>query len=99
MFKKGEKKTHRDKHKIISYQTSSLGKIVQKYLRTFYSRFSDLTPPKDICENFRVIFPTEGYVEKSHLGLEMASSVILQPKFWHETADFPKESFHHQEGS
>jgi len=109
MFKKAttkqketeEAENHRDKEKIITFQTSSLGKIVPRFLKTFYQAFTDkpLSSSYDICDNFRVIFPTEEYVQNSHLGVEMASSVILQEKFWEEVHDYPKKSFHQLKGT
>ena len=38
-------------------------------------------------------------MENSHLGVEMASSVILQEKFWEDIHDFPKSSFFRLKGA
>ena len=69
-----------------------------RYLKLFYERFTKHSP-KDIGENFKVIYPTEDYVKESLLGVEMASSLCLNEKQWDETPDFPKNSFYTLEGS
>ena len=86
------------KPKIITFQTSSLGRIVPRYLRTFYERVTQ-HKSENITNHFKVVFPTEDYVQKSHLGVEMATSVLLQAKFWDEVTDYPKESFHKLEAA
>jgi tyrosyl-DNA phosphodiesterase-1 len=78
---------------VITFQTSSLGKIVPRYLSAFYEQLTD-HKTKEVAKQFKVVFPTEDFVNASHLGVEMASSVLLQEKFWDEVADYPKESFH-----
>ena len=70
-----------------------MGKVIKRYLENFYKCLSN-SKVGDIQERFKIVFPTEEYVKHSHLGYEMASSVILQEKFWDEVPNFPKESFH-----
>jgi hypothetical protein len=71
-----EKKETKDK--IITFQTSSVGKLEKGFLTATYNFLTGRSvSPKDICERYNVIFPTEDYVVASHCGVEMANSVIL----------------------
>eukprot|EP00347_Sterkiella_histriomuscorum_P001407 403372152 len=85
--------------KTITYQTSSIGKLNTKFMTSMYNQFGKSKKvSEDIHQNFRVIFPTIGYVSTSHLGPENASSIILQESYWYDTPGFPRKSFYRQVG-
>jgi tyrosyl-DNA phosphodiesterase 1 len=69
-----------------------------KFLTSFYNQFGHTSPkPDQTHTHLRIIFPTEGYVQTSHVGVEHASSIILNPQYW--SADgFPRKAFCRQEG-
>ena len=74
-------RTYFDKHvpTRITFQTSSLGRLNPKFLGNFYKSAAGGSLPinKQITDHIRIVFPTEDYVRDSHLGVEMADSVIL----------------------
>ena len=66
---------------------------------SLYNQFGHIKKDsKDIESNFKIIFPTEDFVAESHLGVEGASSVILQGQYWDDGPGFPKKSFCKLEG-
>lgn len=70
----------------LTYQTSSLGKLNSKFL---ISLLSQCLKKPEVPKSLKIIFPTEGYVQTSHLGQEHASSVILNEDYY-RGPDFPR---------
>ena len=84
--------------KTVTYQTSSLGKLNEKFLLSLYNQFDQSQKfAADAEKYFRIIFPTRGYVATSYLGIEGGSSIILQEQYWNSQG-FPRKAFCKQEG-
>ena len=77
---------------------SSLGKLTGSWLQSFYGACA-IQNKYNIAENFRIIFPTDKCVQTSHLGIENANSIFLNPTYWEKSSDFPKECFYKLESS
>lgn len=76
---------------LITFLSSSVGKVVKRYLTNFYGCVSEYKKDQrvDICKHFRIIYPTDRTVENSYLGVENASSLGMQEHFWEKTLDYP----------
>ena len=57
-----------------------------------YKTFTSHPLQTDVNKYVRIMFPTEEHVEDSFLGVEQASSIIMQPKFW-DDGILPRECF------
>ena len=55
--------------KMVTFQTSSMGRVINSWLLSFYECISDLKPDS-ITDHFKIIFPTDKYIEKTHLGTD-----------------------------
>ncbi|EGR30196.1 tyrosyl-DNA phosphodiesterase family protein, putative [Ichthyophthirius multifiliis] len=92
-----------NKQKIITYESSTLGNIDNKFLNEFYKSVNLASCDfqknskeniKDIQNQFKVIFPTKKYICQDTLyGIEYASPVILNEKYY-SNEKFIKDVFY-----